>query len=184
MESSLFDKKFLELLNSRNQIFSLIPAGLTRIVQPLDVKINTPFKQKLKEIYEKACSNIGKYLDNIKRDVLLEWILNCWYDDEIVKKQEISDAFKYCGISNNLDGSENDLIRNFDDIAEGVVKQDFTKDENKENNENGSKDDEENENHSYVTDSVNSLINNDESNFDIELPYDLDERKSLIYTSP
>ena len=186
MESSLFDKKFLELLNSRNQLFSLIPAGLTRIVQPLDVKINKPFKQNLEKIYFKACKDVGKNLENIRRDILLEWILNCWYDDEIVKNKDISDAFKYCGISNDLEGKENDLIRNFDDIAEGVVKQDFAKDDAKENNENegskGSKEDD--ENNSYVTDSVNSLINNDESNLDIELPYDLDEKKSLVFTGP
>ena len=59
-------------MNLRNQLFSLIPAGLTRIVQPLDVKINIPFKQKLKQIYDKTCKNICKYLDNIKRDIILD----------------------------------------------------------------------------------------------------------------
>ena len=164
MESSHLTKKTLELLNSKNQCFCLIPAGLTRIVQPLDVKINHPFKNTLKEIHNKVCNELGKNCDNIKKEVLLDWIVNCWYDDVIVKKQEIYDTFKYCGISNNIDGSENNLIRNFDEIAEGVVKQDFVNEnENKENNENNKddKNDDEiksnhsNSNHSYVLDSMN-----------------------------
>ena len=186
MESSHVSKNFLDLLTSRNQLFSLIPAGLTRIVQPLDVKINKPFKKYLQEYYDKKCNEVGKNLENIKKECLLELILNTWYDDFIIKKEDIYDAFKYCGISNNLDGSENHLIRNFDDIAEGVVKQDFAKDDSKENKDEKDKEKEEDDNHSnqsYTLDSMNSFINNDESNFDIDLSYDMDEKKSLIYNS-
>ena len=183
MESSHVSKAFLDLLVSRNQVFSLIPAGLTRIVQPLDVKINRPFKNYLKEYYEKKCNEVGKYLEDIKKECLLELILNTWYDDSIIKKDDIYNSFKYCGISNDLNGKENKLIRNFDDIAEGVVKQDFVK-EDMNSKENSTKDEkDEDDNHSYTLDSMNSLINNDESNIDIDLSYDLDEKKSLQYNA-
>ncbi|CAG8669115.1 9172_t:CDS:2, partial [Paraglomus brasilianum] len=58
---------------------AIIPGGLTSIVQPLDVCINKPFKDRLRE----------------------KW--NSWMS---------SDQFTYtkCGISNAMDGSEDDLF--------------------------------------------------------------------------
>jgi len=68
----------------------LVPKGLTPILQPLDVSINKPFKEAMKHKYESSIiyfSNKNKI--KIKREVLLKWINDCWYDSNILKKSKI-----------------------------------------------------------------------------------------------
>ena len=68
----------------------LIPKGLTSILQPLDVSINKPFKEAMKHKYESSIiyfSNKNKI--KIKREVLLKWINDCWYDNNIFSHRNI-----------------------------------------------------------------------------------------------
>ncbi|CAB4413836.1 unnamed protein product [Rhizophagus irregularis] len=69
---------------------AVIPGGLTSICQPLDIAINKPFKDNLR----KECEVCG-------------WVKRSW---ENVSEEIIIRAFKKCGISNALDGTEDDEI--------------------------------------------------------------------------
>ena len=54
----------------------------------------------------------------INRELILEWINKVWYSNEYIKKDNIINTFKSCGISNNLNGLEDSLITAFDRAKE------------------------------------------------------------------
>ena len=61
----------------------------------------------------------------IKREKVIDWILQIQkYEDEIISKEMIYYSFKYCGISNSLDGSEKELIKVYDKIKDEVIQND------------------------------------------------------------
>lgn len=100
-----------DVLKEGKTDMALIPGGLTSVLQPLDVSINKPFKEHLKNTYanwmcegEHTFTPTGK----IKRpsiQLMCEWILQSWsmISADIVKK-----SFKKTCISNALDGTEDD----------------------------------------------------------------------------
>ena len=50
---------------------------------------------------------------NIKKtsyNDIIEAVVNIWYDEKKITQTEITNAFKVTGISNKLDGSENNLV--------------------------------------------------------------------------
>ena len=64
----------------------------------------------------------------IKREVLLKQINDCWYDSNILKKEMIVKSFLVTGISNKLDGTEDDEFQVFNKIQDiSIVKNDFNK---------------------------------------------------------
>ena len=70
----------LNLLKSGNKDVSIIPGGLTRFFQPLDVAINQPFKVHLRELYISYCIKNGEDNKNISRTKMIEFVCNAWYD--------------------------------------------------------------------------------------------------------
>uniref|UniRef100_A0A914NL75 DDE-1 domain-containing protein n=3 Tax=Meloidogyne TaxID=189290 RepID=A0A914NL75_MELIC len=81
-----------------------------------DVCWNAPFKAKIRQSYEdwmlhgeKETTSKG----NVKAPpmlVYLSWIAEAW---ENLSEEMIANSFKICGISNNVDGSEDDKIHVF-----------------------------------------------------------------------
>ena len=120
------------LYNKKINVF-FFPKGLTGILQPLDTSLNRPFKDWIKRSYEEAVSLLnGAKGAKIKREVILNLIYTNWFDNEKIKTEIIKNAFLYCGISNNMDGSKDDLFKGFNLLNErGFIEDDFN-DEDKE----------------------------------------------------
>jgi len=74
-------------LNQREIDVAVIPGGLTPVLQPLDKCLNKPFK------------------DNVRRKYLV-WMISSPFNYTPARKK----SFKTCGISNSLDGTEDDEL--------------------------------------------------------------------------
>ena len=53
----------------------------------------------------------------VSKSAIEEWIV--WYSDFVITNAIMPSSFKYSGISNLLDGSEDDRIRGNEDIEKG-----------------------------------------------------------------
>ena len=81
----------------------------------LDVVINKPFKNYIREEFEKHIDeNLelyveGKLLVSERRILTTKWVANAW--EKIKRNPEmIIHGFLKCGLSNKLDGSEDDYL--------------------------------------------------------------------------
>lgn len=96
-----------------NSNLAVIPGGLTSVVQPLDVCLNKPFKDRLRVKWRQwmAVGNFDLTKDgNIKKpgyNVICNWILEAW---DSIPKEMVIKSFKKCGISNSMDGMEDHMI--------------------------------------------------------------------------
>lgn len=93
---------------------AVIPGGLTSQLQPLDVCINKPFKALMREEWNKyMCDKNQHEVTNSGRmkrpgiSKVCQWIKTSW---DAVKEDIVIKSFKKCGISNALDGEEDELI--------------------------------------------------------------------------
>jgi hypothetical protein len=86
---------------------------MTSVLQPLDVSVNRPFKTYVQEQYEKWLSEPNKELTptgKIKRaapHVVAHWISAAW---KRIPALMIETSFKKYCISNERDGSEDDVL--------------------------------------------------------------------------
>jgi hypothetical protein len=89
-------------LKSEGILFDYIPGGCTSFLQPLDVMINKPFKDKLRRQFEgcfttKGFSEENKtpkgYLKCPPYELMNQWIFEAW---ESIDAKLCQDSFKYC----------------------------------------------------------------------------------------
>ncbi|KAJ1130292.1 hypothetical protein NDU88_008646 [Pleurodeles waltl] len=100
---------------------AVIPAGLTSLVQPLDVCLNKPFKDRIREQWnewmvsgEKSFTKGGN-MRAPQLDVLCKFVIKAWND---IDAETVIKSFKKCGISNSLDGMEDDYLWQDEEKAE------------------------------------------------------------------
>lgn len=100
---------------------AVIPGGLTSVLQPLDVCLNKPFKNRLCKMWSDwMCSGMAKLTKGgilMKPEISLvaQWVKNAW---ESIPMEVVQKSFRKCCISNVLDGPEDDAISD-DDTMEG-----------------------------------------------------------------
>ena len=89
----------------------IIPGGCTSIVQPMDKCINKPFKESMRGSWQtwmrqdRALTKAGNLKQPTRQDAI-NWVSAAW---DSIKQDTIIRSFLVCGISNALDGSEDDL---------------------------------------------------------------------------
>jgi transposase-like protein len=118
---------------------AVIPGGLTSKLQPLDVSLNKPFKAKVRNLYNHWMSEaIKEYTPSgkIKRpsySLVATWVKESW---EAMDINMIKRSFKCCGISNNINGSEDTLIFNYNQLNKDNISRDVIHDDENSDDEN------------------------------------------------
>jgi hypothetical protein len=107
----------------------VIPGGMTSVLQLMDVSINKPFKDRLRQQYLNWIADPARALTEngkIKRAAPSEvarWVLAAW---KTITESIIARSFKKCCICNVLDGSEDDIL--WEDDGEDRDDSDWVKD--------------------------------------------------------
>lgn len=104
---------FLQSLRQNGVSPAVILAGITSLAQPLDVCINKPFKDRLRFSWATwMASGKMEYTKGGKmrcpsKALLLKWIDRAWNS---IDPALIRFAFKRCGISQQQDGEEDEMV--------------------------------------------------------------------------
>ena len=85
----------------------MIPGGLTRCLQPLDVSIYKPFKEEIRRKYNEYCIENANL--KVSRRQIIDLVGKIWYSDKLTSVM-ISKSLKKAGVTLNLDGSEDELF--------------------------------------------------------------------------
>jgi len=150
---------------------------MTSVLQPLDRLINFPFKKYLKNKFtdfllfdQNEKENISESRKRILRDIDDIWN-NSKNEYEYINKETVIKSFKVIGISNKLDGSEDEYFDGYN-IINNLT----------ENNEDKNGDES-----SYNTDkeeSINDCKNSNKINNNNEIPNgNLDNNENIIINS-
>ena len=103
------------LISECQTALALVPPGTTSLIQPLDVSINSEFKNIIERLQNQHMhGNVIMYIEgkisaSQRRVLISKWVGQAW--TEICSKKEmISHAFEKCGISIPINGSKDHLI--------------------------------------------------------------------------
>jgi hypothetical protein len=94
----------------------ILPPTCTPFIQPLDVCLIKPFRQRVREQYEQyVCDHMLAASESTSIDVsaeehrnlVVQWISAAWSE---IPASMVAKSFKVCGLSNALDGTEDDKV--------------------------------------------------------------------------
>ena len=117
---------------------AIIPGGMTSILQPLDVSVNKPFKNKLRDLWTEWMSTGEKSFTKGGRvrapdlALICKWIVHVWQE---LDPQIIVHSFVKCCISSALDGSQDDVVWK-DDITDSESSVDYESESDRDLNYN------------------------------------------------
>ena len=100
-------------LKAHNTDIAVIPGGLTSVLQQLDVSLNKPFKDYMRQCWnEWMTSDLHTFTPagNMRATSLstvCEWVLKAWNE---VRTDSVIKSFKKCSISNAMDVTEDNLL--------------------------------------------------------------------------
>ena len=96
------------VMKKNNSAYILIPPGLTKFFQPLDLSINFPFKHYLKENY---CSFniINKNTKKVTHNDIIKMIYDTWYDKEKISEETIKKSFVVAGITEDFNKTKSKI---------------------------------------------------------------------------
>ena len=100
-------------LRQRKIDVAVIPGGLTPVLQPHDKCLNKPFKDSVRNKYLAwMISGPFEYTPSRKkkpptRNLALRWVHEAWQE---ILAEMVMKSFKTCGISNALDGTDDDEL--------------------------------------------------------------------------
>uniref|UniRef100_A0A8C5MVE4 HTH CENPB-type domain-containing protein n=1 Tax=Leptobrachium leishanense TaxID=445787 RepID=A0A8C5MVE4_9ANUR len=112
-----------QLAKSSQVTLAVIPGGLTSVLQPLDVCLNKPFKDRVRKMWHEWMSSGQAQLTKVGnlQKPEIELIAKCVRDAlEEIPEEMVQRAFKKCGISNAMDGSEDSALYE-NDSSDGDV---------------------------------------------------------------
>ena len=95
-----------------NTNLAVIPVGLTSLFQPLDVSLNKSFRDNVRRRWMQWIADRIHEFNAVGRqkkpseEWICSWISEAWHR---IPREMIVASFLKCGITNNLDGSEDDL---------------------------------------------------------------------------
>ena len=126
-------------LQRRKIDVAVIPGGLTPVLQPLDKCLNKPFKDNMRRKYLNwmmtgpfEYTPAGKKA--LSKNLVLRWVKQSW---EEIPEEMVRRSFKTCGISNALNGTEDDAI--YDDkmpeVADDDMEDEFETDSEEDNDD-------------------------------------------------
>ncbi|GFS81540.1 pogo transposable element with KRAB domain [Trichonephila clavipes] len=113
-------------LKSTSAKIAIIPGGLTKKLQPLDVGINRSFKSKVRKLWEQWMSDgeknytkTGK-LKRASYENVSRWVLKAWND---VAEITVKNTFRKCNIivKNDSDDEESLLLSDLDVLREDLI---------------------------------------------------------------
>jgi DDE superfamily endonuclease len=124
---------FVDYITDYQGHFIMIPGGYTSKLQVIDLCINKPLKDSLRDAYNEWFMNINIRTAKLKRTDIAQWVVNTSYDDITTKM--IFNAWKKVGLpitkvgDIELDASIYDIDDSYDEEAEQQFAEDDDKDE-------------------------------------------------------
>ena len=100
-------------MQRRKFTVAAIPGGLTPVLQPLDKCLDKPFKDNIRQQYLSwMMTGLFEFTPAGKkkvpsRNLVLKWVKQSWAE---IPAGMVRKSFKTCGISNTLDGTEDDEV--------------------------------------------------------------------------
>ena len=122
--SSHEDHQIKKLCFEHDTEINVIPQGLTSILQPLDISINMPFKQALREKYNTYCiNNPNKGIKN-SRENIISFIYDVWHSESIISNDMVIRSFKCTGTCKNPNGEDNHYFNVFKMLGDQLIDKD------------------------------------------------------------